>query len=167
MRQVCYPYSEAHAPARGLWSFCREWSCQRTPNVAFGGAFCSCGSAGEPCEHPAEAIFLDDATLLCLYSHRHEPFGVRGKISHDAGRSWREDLVLLIDDTWLHADCGYPTVEIVGGEELLIARYVNDDQSTELQRDRQCRTLRVNLGALRSQLGSNKQVCPPRLRFPG
>lgn len=101
-------------------------------------------------EHPAEAVFLDDDVLLCCYSHRHEPFGVRAKISLDAGRMWRDDVELLVDDTWSRADCGYPTVEIVRNDTLLIAWYVNEDHPVRLDRERQCRTLHVPLGTLRS-----------------
>jgi hypothetical protein len=100
-------------------------------------------------EHPAEAVFLDDETLLCLHGHRTSPYGVRGRVSPDGGRTWRDDLELLVDDTWRDPDCGYPTAEVVDGDEtLLIAWYVNDDGSDELDRDRQCRTLRVDLPEL-------------------
>ncbi len=102
-------------------------------------------------QHPAEAIFIDDRTLLCLYSHRQEPFGVRALLSHDAGRTWRRDLELQVDDSWTHYDCGYPTAELVDdGDTLLIAWYVNNDESENLERDRQCRTLRVDRNQLLS-----------------
>lgn len=106
----------------------------------------------EKSEHPAEAIFIDDQTLLRFYSRRHEPFGVRATVSYDAGRTWRKELELIVDDTWTHYDCGYPTVEIVEGDTLLIAWYVNKDNSKSLERDRQCRTLRVKLETLRSRM---------------
>lgn len=104
-------------------------------------------------QHPAEAVFLDEQTLLCFYGHRNKPFGVRARVSHDAGRTWRDDLELVVDDSWLHFDCGYPTAELVdGGDTLLIAWYVNRDGSDNLERDRQCRTLRVKTGALQEKL---------------
>ena len=100
-------------------------------------------------EHPAEAIFLDDETLVCFYGHRNEPFGVRARVSHDAGRTWRDDIELVVDDTWTHYDCGYPTTELVDdGQTLLIAWYVNKDGSKNLERDRQCRQLRIPRKAL-------------------
>ncbi|MFO7906893.1 MAG: sialidase family protein [Pirellulaceae bacterium] len=104
-------------------------------------------------EQPAEAIFVDNRTLLCFYGRRHKPFGVRARVSHDGGRTWREDIELVVDDTWTHFDCGYPSAEIVDdGKTLLISWYVNNDKSDHLERDRQCRTLRVDIDALRSRL---------------
>lgn len=101
-------------------------------------------------QHPAEAVFLDEQTLLCFYSHRNKPFGVRARVSHDAGRTWREDIELVVEDTWTHYDCGYPTIELVDdGATLLIAWYVNRDGSGNLERDRQCRTLRLDVKQLR------------------
>jgi hypothetical protein len=96
-------------------------------------------------EHPAATVFLDDDVLLCLYSHRNPPFGVRGHVSLDGGRTWRDDLELIVDDSRTHWDCGYPTATVVdGGETLLIAWYVNDDGADDLDQRRQCRTLRVD-----------------------
>jgi len=113
-----------------------------------------------PGEHPAEAIFLDDQTLICFYSHRQDPFGVRARVSHDAGRTWRDDVELVVDDTWSHYDCGYPTAELVDdGETLLIAWYVNRDGSGNLDRDRQCRTLRVDVAGILKSLNRSLSFC--------
>jgi photosystem II stability/assembly factor-like uncharacterized protein len=104
-------------------------------------------------QHPAQAIFLDDQTLVCFYGHRREPFGVRARVSHDAGRTWRENIELVVEDTWTHYDCGYPTAERVDdGQTLLIAWYVNRDGTENPERDRQCRALRVDVETLEQAL---------------
>ena len=104
-------------------------------------------------QHPAEAVCLDNRTWVCFYSHRTKPFGVRARVSDDAGHTWRGDIELMVDDTWTHFDCGYPTAELVDdGDTLLIAWYVNNDKPEDLQRDRQCRMLRVKADALKGEL---------------
>jgi hypothetical protein len=73
---------------------------------------------------------------------------VRGRVSPDGaergGTIWS-----CSSNTWRDYEGGYPTCELVDGNEtLLIAGVVNDDGSDELDRDRQCRTLRVDLPKL-------------------
>ncbi|MFO7870365.1 MAG: sialidase family protein [Kiritimatiellia bacterium] len=80
-------------------------------------------------------------------------------MSHDGGRTWRDDIELVVDDTWSHYDCGYPTAELVDdGDTLLIAWYVNNDNPENLQRDRQCRMLRVKADALAMSLPTRRYL---------
>ncbi|MBM4095076.1 MAG: exo-alpha-sialidase [Planctomycetes bacterium] len=64
--------------------------------------------------YPSHLVRLRDGTLLMTYGWRVEPFGIRGKISKDHGRSWSAEFILSDDAAgW---DLGYPsTVQLADG----------------------------------------------------
>jgi sialidase-1 len=68
---------------------------------------------------PPHLLRLRDGTLLTTYSWRSAPFGIRGKISSDNGRSWSAELILTDDAaSW---DLGYPSsVELADGTLLTV-----------------------------------------------
>ncbi len=68
---------------------------------------------------PSHLLRLGDGRLLMTYAWRQEPFGIRGKISGDHGRTWSEEFVLTKDAAgW---DLGYPSsVELADGGLLTV-----------------------------------------------
>ncbi len=68
---------------------------------------------------PSHLLRLRDGTLLMTYGWRQAPFGIRGKVSRDHGKSWSEELVLTDDAAdW---DLGYPSsVELKDGTLLTV-----------------------------------------------
>jgi hypothetical protein len=127
----------------GLWSRLsgdggRTWGPART--------------VSRPGEHPAETVSLS-GRVLCFYGRRHRPFGVRARVSEDEGLSWRDDVVLVADDTCASPDCGYPTVARTGDGHVFVAWYVNSDQPEDLNAERQCRYLRCREQAINEALG--------------
>ncbi len=67
-------------------------------------------------EHPGDLIVLMDGSVVFTYGERNRPYGVRALVSHDGGKSWdKNHLVILADDApnW---DTGYPSsVELKDG----------------------------------------------------
>jgi sialidase-1 len=68
---------------------------------------------------PSHLLRLRDGTLLMNYGWRREPFGIRGKMSRDHGRTWSAEFVLTEDAAnW---DLGYPSsVELADGTLLTV-----------------------------------------------
>jgi hypothetical protein len=99
-------------------------------------------------ELPAESIALPGGRALCVYGRRHPPFGVRARLSEDGGRSWRDDVEFVVDDTAPSGDCGYPTAERLADGTLVVCWYVNNDRPADVQAERQCRWLRFREDAL-------------------
>lgn len=79
---------------------------------------------------PGSIIRLSDGRILCTYGYRRVPYGVRCRISHDEGKTWKEqDEIVIRDDcpTW---DCGYPfSIELAPGKMFSVYYHV-DDQGT-------------------------------------
>ena len=72
-----------------------------------------------PLEHPACPVLLRDGRILVTYGYRKFPFGVRGVISRDYGRTWDWENELIVAWDACSADCGYPaTVELPTGDIL-------------------------------------------------
>ena len=68
---------------------------------------------------PSHLLRLRDGTLLMTYGWRREPFGIRGRLSRDHGKSWSEEFILTDDAAnW---DLGYPSsVELADGTLLTV-----------------------------------------------
>ena len=74
-----------------------------------------------PQEVPVSPLLLRDGRILVTYGYRKFPFGVRGVISRDYGRTWDWDNELIIAWESCSPDCGYPrTVQLPSGEILTI-----------------------------------------------
>jgi Neuraminidase (sialidase) len=61
-------------------------------------------------EHPADLALLGDGRVLMVYGHRAFPFGVRGLVSEDQGRTWNRDREIILSADAENQDCGYPSV---------------------------------------------------------
>ncbi len=74
--------------------------------------------------NPPAMIRLADGRICLAYGHREEPYGMRARISDDAGESWSDEIVLRDDGGG--NDLGYPrTVERADGR-IVTAYYYND-----------------------------------------
>ena len=58
--------------------------------------------------HPAHLLELADGRVLCTYGYRRHPFGVRGCISPDGGRTWDLENELILYTGGKGFDLGYP-----------------------------------------------------------
>lgn len=83
---------------------------------------------------PGHILELEDGRLLCTYSHRRKPFGIRGTLSLDGGKTWNiaEEIIIRDDGgTW---DMGYPcSIQLPDGK-VLVAYYFDDADGAETDR---------------------------------
>ena len=79
--------------------------------------------------NPATLSRLADGRIVMVYGWRHEPYGIRARISSDEGQTWTAETILRDDGrNW---DLGYPrTVQRADGN-LLTAYYFNDNSQPE------------------------------------
>ena len=72
---------------------------------------------------PTELTRLDDGRLLAVYGYRVVPYGIRARISEDAGRSWGPELILRDDaGSW---DLGYPRTALLADGRVITVYYIN------------------------------------------
>ncbi len=76
--------------------------------------------------YPTHLARLADGRLLMTYSYRKRPYGIRGKISDDNGKTWSEEFIIYADGpTW---DLGYPsTAELSDGTLITVWYEVPED----------------------------------------
>ena len=79
--------------------------------------------------NPASLITLQDGRLVLTYGYRREPFGIRGVMSADQGRSWGNEFVLR-DDADLR-DLGYPRSVQRADGKCVTAYYFKDANQKE------------------------------------
>ena len=79
--------------------------------------------------NPATLTRLKDGRIAMVYGWRHDPYGIRARISSDEGQTWTAQTILRDDGrSW---DLGYPrTVQRPDGN-LVTAYYFNDDSQVE------------------------------------
>jgi len=71
--------------------------------------------------NPASLVNLGGERLAIVYGYRNEPFGIRGKVSDDAGRTWSDEIVLRDDAReW---DLGYVRAALRPDGRILIVYY--------------------------------------------
>lgn len=81
---------------------------------------------------PAHVLELDDGRLLCTYGYRRKPYGVRGTLSHDGGRTWDIANEIVIRDDGGTSDLGYPfSIQLPDGR-VLVAYYFNQERPGDL-----------------------------------
>jgi len=83
---------------------------------------------------PGQVLELADGRLLCTYSHRREPYGVRGTLSYDGGRTWdiANEIIIRADGgTW---DLGYPGAIQLSDGTVLVAYYFDDAAHADTNR---------------------------------
>ena len=72
--------------------------------------------------NPPSLIKLRDGRLAVTYAHRAEPYGMRGRVSEDNGRTWSDPVIFREDGgNW---DIGYPrSVQRTDGKIVTIYYY--------------------------------------------
>lgn len=73
--------------------------------------------------NPPTLTRLPDERLVLVYGYRAAPFGVRARVSADAGGTWSEDLIVRADGGT--PDLGYPRTVLRPDGALLTAYYFN------------------------------------------
>jgi hypothetical protein len=72
-------------------------------------------------DNPVALVSLGGNSVAAIYGWRIRPYGLRAKISHDAGRSWSEDIVLRADS--LNNDLGYTRAVVREDGAVVIVYY--------------------------------------------
>jgi len=71
----------------------------------------------------ANLVGLEDGRIFCVYGYRRPPFGIRGRVSEDEGKTWGQEII--IRDEGGSRNLGYPrAVELETGK-ILTAYYFN------------------------------------------
>ncbi len=71
--------------------------------------------------NPASLLNLGGDRVAVVYGYRAEPYGIRGKISEDAGRTWSDEVILRDDAReW---DLGYVRAAVRNDGRVLIVYY--------------------------------------------
>lgn len=83
---------------------------------------------------PGHVLELADGRLLCTYSHRREPYGVRATLSHDGGLTWDIANEIVIRDDGRTWDLGYPCAIQLPDGTVLVAYYFDDEDATDTNR---------------------------------
>lgn len=80
--------------------------------------------------NPPSLIKLNDGRLAITYAHRAEPYGMRGRLSEDNGRTWSDPVIFREDGgNW---DIGYPrSVQRSDGKIVTIYYYWNEELGPE------------------------------------
>ncbi len=71
--------------------------------------------------NPASLIDLGNGRVAAIYGYRNEPYGVRAKISEDAGKSWSKEFVL--QDNGREWDLGYIRAALRSDGKILAIYY--------------------------------------------
>jgi len=106
--------------------------CQRDPTSVLWTEIVASGDGGRTWDFlsrvndwgaPGDLVRLRDGRIVCVYGYRLPPFGVRARVSEDAGRTWGRELVLRDDGgSW---DLGYPRAIEVEPGRVLAVYYMN------------------------------------------
>ncbi len=71
--------------------------------------------------YPPHLIQLSNGWVLAVYGYRREPYGQRGCLSRDEGRSWDLEHEIILADTAPNPDLGYPSsVQLADGSILTV-----------------------------------------------
>jgi hypothetical protein len=73
---------------------------------------------------PTDLACLRDGRVVAVYGRRTPPFGIRARVTEDAGRTWGPELVLRDDGASF--DLGYPRVVELPDGDVLATYYFNE-----------------------------------------
>jgi hypothetical protein len=73
---------------------------------------------------------LSDGRIVCIYGHRFVPYGLRGMLSEDDGKTWGEEFVIRADGAG--PDLGYPVVTELPDGRILTVYYFNVDDGIDV-----------------------------------
>ena len=90
---------------------------------------CVAADTGSNGGNPPSMLMLSDTRICLAYGFRSPPYGIRAKVSGDAGRTWSDEIVLRDDGrNW---DLGYTrTVQRPDGK-IVTVYYFSTDEITE------------------------------------
>jgi hypothetical protein len=80
-------------------------------------------ATGDIGSNPPALVRLPDGRLCLSYGYRRKPFGVRARVSEDAGRTWGPEMILR--DDGLTGDLGYPRSVVRPDGKVLTVYYFN------------------------------------------
>ena len=72
-------------------------------------------------DNPVSLVSLGDETIAAVYGWRRKPYGLRAKISRNAGRTWSDEIVLR--DDGLNNDIGYTRAAVRTDGAVVILYY--------------------------------------------
>ncbi|MDR2675736.1 MAG: glycoside hydrolase [Opitutaceae bacterium] len=79
--------------------------------------------------NPAAMVHLGGGKLAAVYGWRNKPYGIRAKISTDAGRTWGGENILRKDGrTW---DLGYPRTVLRADGAVVVLYYFTTEERPE------------------------------------
>lgn len=76
---------------------------------------------------PPHVLDLADGRLLCVYGYRRSPYGIRGCISLDRGRTWEISKELILREDLPNGDLGYPSSVLVSPGQVFTTYYGQDE----------------------------------------
>ncbi|MEO8028616.1 MAG: sialidase family protein [Bryobacteraceae bacterium] len=75
-------------------------------------------------DNPPSLLKLKDGRLAIAYGYRKPPFGLRGRVSKDQGKTWGDEIILRQDGgSW---DLGYPRSALRPDGKIVTAYYFNE-----------------------------------------
>ena len=76
--------------------------------------------------NPPSLVLLPDGRLVCVYGYRSPVWGLRARVSGDAGRTWGRELMLREDGR--NFDIGYPRSILRRDGQIVTAYWFNTDE---------------------------------------
>jgi sialidase-1 len=76
---------------------------------------------------PPHLLDLQDGRLLCVYGNRRPPYGIRGCISPDGGRTWNIEGEFVIRADLRNGNLGYPSSVLLSPGRAFTAYYAEDE----------------------------------------
>lgn len=77
-------------------------------------------------EHPGDLLRLKDGRILLTFGRRQPPYGVRGLLSYDDGKTWDQEHRIVLSADSASWDCGYPSSVQLDSEEIVTVYYTYD-----------------------------------------
>ena len=79
--------------------------------------------------NPAALVRMRDDRIAMTYGWRHDPTGIRARISNDQGQTWSDEIILRADGrNW---DLGYPRSVQRADGKIVTVYYFNDRSQIE------------------------------------
>lgn len=78
--------------------------------------------------YPPVVVEHSNGNLYSFFGIRHGPYGVRGMVSEDRGKTWDTGDPVSVAEDGAHKDLGYPSAVELEDGTLLVVYYINDDR---------------------------------------
>ena len=75
--------------------------------------------------YPPNVLVLRSGTVLCTYTHRRAPFGVRACLSYDQGETWDIENEKILRDDGVIGSISYPTAVQMEDESIFVIYGIN------------------------------------------